>query len=178
MPTKDNRQQLLTVVAIAAVALFAADKIVVTPLQNAWTARSKRIAELRKNIEEGTRLKQRDGALRRRWAEMRRNALPSDTSAAEQQVWSAFDRWVQESQVVISAVTPQWKHDSDDYMTYECRVEATGNINSLTHFLYDIEKDPMAMRLDSLELGAHDKEGQQLTLNLVVSGLALTPPLQ
>jgi len=177
MQTK-GRQQLLTVVAIAAAALFVGDKLIITPLQNAWTARSKRIAELHTKIDEGTRLKQRDLALRRRWAEMRSNTLPNDTSAAEQQVWSAFDRWVQNSQVAINAVTPQWKRDSDDYMTYECRVEATGNIRSLTRFLYDIEKDPLAFKLDSLELGAHDKDGQQLSLNLLVSGLALGSQVQ
>jgi Tfp pilus assembly protein PilO len=177
MQTK-NHQQLLTVIALAFVALFAADKIIITPLQNAWVARSKRIAELTKKINEGKHLKDRDASLRSRWTEMRRNALPNDTSAAEQQVWAAFDRWVEDSRVAVTAVTPQWKRDSEDYMTYECRVEATGNLNSLTKFLYDIEKDSMALKLDSLELGAHDKEGQQLTLNLLVSALALTPQPQ
>lgn len=178
MQTKNNRQQLLGVVAIAALALFAGDKLILTPLQSAWSARSKRIAELHKNINDGTMLKQRDAALRRRWTEMRRNTLPNDTSSAEQQVWSAFDRWVQDSRVAVNAITPSWRNDSSDYMTYECRVEATGNINTLTRFIYDIEKDPMAFKLESLEMGAKDKEGQQLTLNLQVSGLVLTPQTQ
>jgi hypothetical protein len=43
----------------------------------------------------------------------------------------------------------------------------------LTRFLYDVEKDPMALRLESLDLSAHDDAGQQLTLDLQVSGLAI-----
>jgi Tfp pilus assembly protein PilO len=177
MPTK-NRQQLLTVVALSAAALFAGDKLIVSRLQDAWVARSKQIAELTRNINEGKLLQKRETSLRNHWDDMRRNTLPTDTSSAEQQIWSAFDRWVQDSHVAISAVTPQWKRDSEDYETYECRVEATGNINSLTVFLYDIEKDAMALKLESLEMGTKDKEGQQLTMNLVVSALALTPQPQ
>src|SRR5207253_7928873 len=38
-----NRQQILTIAAVAAVAIFAMDKLVLTPLGNAWTDRNKRI---------------------------------------------------------------------------------------------------------------------------------------
>ena len=34
----------------------------------------------------------------------------------------------------------------------------------------------MALRLESVELSARDKEGQQLSLGLQLSGLVLNPP--
>ena len=68
---------------------------------------------------------------------------------------------------------PQWKNDSTNYMTLNCRVEASGNLGTLSQFLYNIEKGPMALKLDSVELSAHDDTGQQLTLGLQISGLAL-----
>ncbi len=46
-----NRQQLLTVVAIAAVALFAGIQLVLSPLEKIWSTRATRIADLRKNIQ-------------------------------------------------------------------------------------------------------------------------------
>ena len=49
MPT-DNRQKLLIVVAIAAVALFAGDKLLLTPLMDAWSARAQRITTLRNDV--------------------------------------------------------------------------------------------------------------------------------
>jgi hypothetical protein len=52
-------------------------------------------------------------------------------------------------------------------------VETSGNLDSLSRFLYDLEKGPMALRLDSLELTARDKEGQQMTLSTEINGLAL-----
>ena len=59
-------------------------------------------------------------------------------------------------------------------MTLECRADASGSLSALTRFLYEIEKDPLALRIDSLEITARDNTGQQLSLNLQVSGLLLT----
>jgi hypothetical protein len=174
MPT-DNRQKMLTVVAVAAIALFAGDKLILSPLMGVWSRRADRITQLRKQLGDGRRLMERGPALRRRWEEWRSETLPNNTSAAEQQVFSALDYWALDSRVALTSVTPQWKHDSDDYMTYECRLEAFGTLQTLTRFMYDVESDPMALKLDSIELGSRDKDGQQITLGLSISGLVLTP---
>ncbi len=173
-----NRQQLLIIGAIAAIVLFAGDQLVLSPLAKAWSARAKRITELRKQITQGKMLVQREQSIRSRWEQMSRNALPNNTSAAEQQVFQAIDLWAQNSGVTISAITPQWKHDSDDYMTYECRVDAAGDLGKLSRFLYSVERDPMALKLELVELGARDKDGQQLSLGLQLSGLVLNTPTQ
>jgi hypothetical protein len=170
-----NRQQLLILGVIIVVALFAGDKLLVTPLGKLWTARSKDIAELKKRVDSGQKLAQWEKSLRSRWEQMRTNTLPNNPSRAEQQLLRAFDRWSQESRISITSLSPQWKHDADDYMTLQCRVEAAGNLNAVSRFLYDVEKDPMALRLEIVEISSRDAEGQQLALGLQVSGLVLTP---
>ena len=47
----------------------------------------------------------------------------------------------------------------------------------LSRFLYSVERDPMALKLELVELGARDKDGQQLSLGLQLSGLVLNTPL-
>ena len=49
---------------------------------------------------------------------------------------------------------------------------------ALTRFLYSVEKDSLAMKVDSVEIVSRDNDGQQLTLGLQVSGLVLNPPEQ
>ena len=73
---------------------------------------------------------------------MRTKTLPTNTSLAEQQVLKAFDNWSQESGATVTGITPQWKNDSTNYMTLNCRVEASGDIGTLSRFVYDIEKGP------------------------------------
>jgi hypothetical protein len=60
-------------------------------------------------------------------------------------------------------------------MTLECRVDGFGNLSALTRFLYDVEKDPMALKVEAVEIAARDNDGQQLSLALQVSGLLLNP---
>ena len=173
-----NRQQLLIIGAVIAVVLFAGDELVLTPITKIWSARATRIADLRKQIDRGRGLVEREqkNSVRSRWDQMASHALPNNSSAAEQQVFKAIDLWAQDSGVTVAAVTPQWKHDSDDYMTFECRVDAAGDLGKLSRFLYSVERDPMALKLELVELGARDKEGQQLSLGLQLSGLVLTTP--
>jgi Tfp pilus assembly protein PilO len=169
-----NRQQLLGIVAAAAIGLFVADRIVFTPLSKSWKARAKTVADLAQKVASGRGLIQRDRSLRDRWEVMRNNTLPNDASLAEQQVLKAFDRWAQQSQLNLLSISPQWKHDAEDHMTLECRVEAAGNLNTVSRFLYELEKDPMALRLQAVEISARDNDGQQLALGMQVSALVLT----
>jgi len=170
-----NRQQLLTIAAIAVVAFFAADKLILSPLGDLWQQRSKRIADLRKKVEDGNQLVKHEQSWRGRWDQMKRNTLANNPSIAEQQVLGAFDRWSQKNRVSITSISPQWKHDTDEYTTLQCRVEAAGSLNAVSRFLYDIEKDPMALKLEIVELRSRDNDGQQLELGLQISGLVLTP---
>lgn len=171
-----RRQQLLAWVAAGAVALLALNYLVFEPLIRAWNARAAEIARLQKSVTEGTRLLARGDSLRARWETMRRNALTNLLSQAENQLLKAFDRWTQDSRVGVSAVKPQLKRGEDPgYATLECRVDAFGNLAALTRFLYNLEADPLALRLDVVEITARDDRGEQLTLGLQVSGLILDP---
>lgn len=170
-----NRQQLLAWVAAGAVALLAADYLVFEPLVRSWKTRSAELARLRQQVEDGTRLLERGESLRARWAFMRQNALTNVPSQAEDQLLKAFENWTRDSRVGVSAVRPQFKRGDDEHATLECRVDAFGNLGALTRFLYNVEADPLALRLDVVELTARDDRGEQLTLGLQVSGLILNP---
>ena len=105
----------------------------------------------------------------------RANALPANASLAEQQLLKAVDSWSRSSGVEITSLMPQWKNDSTNYLTLACRVETAGDLGTLSRFLYDLEKGPLALRLDAVELSSHDNTGQKMTLGLEINGLALIP---
>jgi Tfp pilus assembly protein PilO len=172
----ENRQQFLVVLTIAAAALLIGDRLVFEPLANWWNTRVARVAELRREVNNGRMLLKREQAIRSRWDEMRTNTLPANTSLAEQQVLKAFDNWSQDSGASVTGVTPQWNNDATNYLTVDWRVEASGDLGALTRFLYDVERGPMALKLESVALNARDDTGQQLTLGLQISGLVLPSP--
>jgi Tfp pilus assembly protein PilO len=169
----ENRQQFLVLLVAISAALLIGNSLIYEPMTKWWSSRSTRIVELRKQVTDGRRLIKYEDSYRAQWAQMRTNTLPNNTSLAEQQVLRAFENWSRETGVTVTGILPQWRSDADEYQTLNCRVEASGSLGSLSRFLYEIEKDPMALKLDSVELSARDGTGQQLTLGLQVSGLVL-----
>jgi len=170
------RQQVLAIGAAATVALYAMDQLLLTPLSNAWKNRAATIRQLEQSTRSGRALLQDEPKTRAKWNDLRRATLPATISQAEQEVLKAFDQWSAETRISVSSIKPQWKRGaSDDYSTLECRIDAAGNLAALTRFLYEVERSQLALRIESVELGARDPEGQQITLGLLVSGLRLAP---
>jgi Tfp pilus assembly protein PilO len=168
-----NRQEFLVVLTVAAFALLVGVNFILEPLGGWWSSRQAQIRELRAEVAAGQQLIRRESGIRGRWADMTANALPANTSLAEQKLLTAVDGWSRSSGVEVTSLMPQWKNESTNYLTLTCRVETSGDLGALTKFLYDLENGPLALRLDSLELGAHDKDGQQMTLSTEINGLAL-----
>jgi hypothetical protein len=172
-----NRQQLLFILAGAVFGLLIADKLVLTPLTDAWKARTVRLADLRKKVDDGDKLVYRADALRSRWEQMRGGALTNNNSLAEQQVLEAFDKWSRDARISVNSISPQWKRDrNESFQTIECRVDASGTIGTLARFLFNLEQDPLALRIDAVDITARDKDGQNLSLGLQISGLVLNSP--
>jgi hypothetical protein len=168
-----NRQQLLALVAGVALALLFGDKLVLSPLLRSWKERTAHIARLRHDIAQGTLLLDREQTIRERWESMRTNTLPENISAAESEVLQAFEHWSQVSQISIANFKPQWRETDENYLTLECRADAYGSMDALTRFLYNVERDPLALRIEAIEIAARDNNGAQLSLGLQVSGVTL-----
>jgi hypothetical protein len=170
----ENRQRFLAIVAIAGIALLASDRLIISPLATRWKERSDRIAELKNSVSHGAQLLDREQTIRARWEGMMTHTLSDDTAEAENEVLQAFERWSQESRISISSIKPQWRRNHDDYMTLECRADAFGSIQAVTRFLYEVERDPLALKVEAVEIAPRDNDGQQLSLGLQVSGLVLS----
>jgi hypothetical protein len=54
--------------------------------------------------------------------------------------------------------------------------DVSGSLPAITHFLYQVERDPLGVKVDSLELTTRNTDGSQLALVIQVSGLLLNPP--
>jgi len=171
-----KRQQVLAILTIALVGLYVADKLLFTPLTRSWQARAERIEKLKEQVRDGNETLKRETALREQWDRMRRNTLVSVKSEAESQMLKAFERWSKDGGVSVSSIRPQWKESEEAYKTLECRADVGGSISAIAHFLYLVERDPLGVKVDSLELTSRNNDGSQLSLVVQVSGLLLNAP--
>jgi len=168
-----TRQDFLVALTLAVVALAVAVNFIFPPLLGWWSDRQKEIHALGDRVRQGNQMLGREHILRSHWRELQANALPANLPQAEQRFLKAMDGWARDSGAEITSIMPQWKNDATNYLTLNCRVETAGDLNALSRFIYEIEKGPMLVRLDSVELSSHDNNGQQMTLGVEINALAL-----
>ncbi len=170
------RQRTLIIAAAALVGLFLLDRLVITPLTRHWTTRTQEIATLKKSLASGSGVIERASRTQQVWKEIQDGSLPKDAAIAEQLVLSSFDQWSRASRIDIASIKPQWKRGANSrYSLLECRVDASGSLANLVRLLFEVERSPLALRIDTVEFTSRDDQGQRLSLGLTVSGLRLTP---
>lgn len=170
-----RREHVLIVVTLFCLGALVGDRLVLTPMLEAWENRAQRIVQLRSDLAKGETLLRREREIRRRWREMQRDALPADISLAEGMVLKAVDRWVTESGVTLQSLKPQWRQFEEPYQTLECRAVAQGGIEAIARFLHELEGDPLSLRVEDLEIAARDGEGRLLIAAITFGGIQFKP---
>jgi len=156
-----NREKLLILVAVSGIALLAGNWLVYEPLVGLWKKRTATITELTNRYNQGLLLLQREQALRNGWEHIRTNALPASTAVSESLILKAVDRWAQTSRMTLTSLKPQWRQAAKDenYSTLDCEVDGSGDMQSLARFVYELEKDPLALKIEDLKINARDDNG-------------------
>lgn len=170
---KMRREKQLLLLAAISIGILLGDRLVVSPLTNLWRERSGSIQDLRLKVERGQALIDRDQAMRARWDEMMHEALSESRAKSENDVLAAVFRWAEESRIAFHGIKPTWREHEEGHFTLECRANATGSLESIARFLFALETDPLALKVESLELAHRDEQGETLRMNLLFSGLLL-----
>jgi len=167
---------MLIIAAGACVGLFILDKIVISPLGDLWDSHSAEIDKLRGDVTRGENMIAREAQTRRVWANMQSGALAKDEAQSEYDVISAIAGWGRASNVEVGSQKLVWKTgDTNAYSLLECRMDISGTLSALSRFMYELQRSPLALHTDSVELASRDDTGEILTLGLTVTGLRLAP---
>ena len=173
-----NRQKLLTIFALCAVGILMGDSLIITPLAKSWKERSAKIEGLEKSIQRGNLLLSRERQIKDQWHLMEKGTLTNNMSAAENTVLKAVDRWTQRSRISFTSLKPQWKQNEEDHVLLECRADGYGDLQAISRFLYELETDPLPLKIEDIELASRDTDGRQISLGVRFSGLLLVKEKQ
>ena len=168
-----NRETLLKIGVGVVVGLFALDRMVLGPFIASWKAQGERLAAVRQKVERGRQLVAREKSIRERWNEMKRTDLPDDDSVAENEVFKSIARWASASRVGFTNLAPHRGNHDGSYDTFEWRASAVGDQAALGRLIYEIESDPLPVRVEECEMTARDAKGQQLALSVRFSAVRI-----
>lgn len=170
------RQRLLLIASGLLVGLLILDRLVVGPALAHWRARSSELATLERTLQAGRAVVESRERTESSWRHLREGALPRDPSLAEQRLLSSLEAWARTEGVELTGLRPRWrKATATDASLLECRLDATGSFSALVRLLGELEKSPLALRVESIELTSRDESGQRLSLALSVTGLRFSP---
>jgi len=169
-----KREHLLVLAALICLGAWAGDKLVRAPMQKTWNKWDQRITETGKSLAKGHVMVDREDDIRKQWSEMKRRGLPADQSVAENSVLQSLSRWSQQGRLGVTSIKPRWSQDEEDHMKIECRAATQGNVGAVARFLYELERDPLALRVETVEITGRDDSGRDLTLDVQYTGLLLT----
>ncbi|HOE95007.1 MAG TPA: GspMb/PilO family protein [Candidatus Sumerlaeota bacterium] len=165
------RTNLLLIVGAVCIAAFLGDRLILTPQLAAWRSRAQRIEQLERDLANGEYLIEREEAIEEQWAEAMDWALPADRAQAEAELLQALNRWAGDAALRLSDLKPRWREDEQLGEQLEVRLNAQGDLEDISRFLYALETSPLSLRVEGVELRARDDRGREITLDLRISGL-------
>jgi len=173
-----EREKMLLIAAVTAVVVLFGDRFLLGPFLNAWDKRSNRIEELQEQVSRGRALMDREASIRKKWGQMWEGGIPIAKAVSVNQVLESVDRWARDSGISFTSIKPTWRANDDGHMTLECRANGFGDLEEIARFIHSLESDPMALKVDTLELTQRDERGSSLGMNLNFSGLMLPEALK
>lgn len=168
-----RREQILAIAAIACIGLWAGRQLVLSPLLHVWKERSGRTAQLEVLIRDGERTLRQEEALRTRWAHMQANAFQTDIAEAENRTFRTVSRCADASRLALVSLRPRRTGAGGDFQTLEFQATARGDLRAIARFLYELESDPLPLKVEEIEISAPENQANALLLGLRFSGLIL-----
>ena len=166
-----GREKLLLGGAIAGLALFGLDRLVLTPFLVAWRGRADEILRLRLAATQGAAIIGQESRWLRWRDETSARLLPAVAGDAESALLSRVDTWARGSGLTVNSLRPRWKEGDEHTRLLELQVAGTGSPGAVTGFLYQLETSDFALAVEQLELMPRNPDGNELALDLRISGL-------
>lgn len=175
---KTSRVKLLLLAALACIGALGADQFVIGPLIETWKARSTRIQQVREDLERGSQLVELRDRYAANWHDMQDASLISDPAGAEKILLSSVDAWARASGLNVSNYKPNWMASDDEIAQgarkLEIQLSGSGNLQTIARFLYELERNELAVKLEDFGISARDDKGRELSLDARFTGLLLS----
>lgn len=166
-----GRERLLLGGVIACLALFGLDRLVLTPLLVAWRGRAEEILRLRLAVTQGAPIIAKESYWRRWHDEANATLLPAVPGDAESALLGQVDTWARGAGLTLNSLRPRWKEGAAHARLLELQVAGTGAPGAIVGFLYQLETSSIALAVEQLALVPRNPDGNELALDLRISGL-------
>ncbi len=170
-----KREKYIAFAVGGAVALYGLDQTVLQPFKDKLDAIQAATDDANGKLVDRAALFTQQRELSKVWADMTKNGLSTDPSAAESQAQLAVIRWAGESGARLQSIGPTKATDEKQFQTMGFHVTAQGDTPSVGRLLWDLETASVPVRVTDIQVTPLKEGTDNLTINFGVSTLCILP---
>jgi hypothetical protein len=102
-------------------------------------------------------------------------SLKNDVGAASFQVQTLLQQWVAESKMNLNSLSEQRRTADDKFVQIGVQCTATGSMAALTRLLWRIERAPVLLRINGIEIKPKKEGVDLLQVTMTISTLSIDP---
>lgn len=164
---REKRLFYLTIGLIAALFIY---RFVIRPVVVTWKGLDEKISVTNLKFEKSQKMLSLKGRIQR---DYEKYASSVKMAASEEEEMAKFlteiESLARSSSVHISGIKPLPIKKVDFYKKYIVELEAEGDINQVSKFIYDIQNSPQLLRIDKFSLGTKGAGTNLLKCNILIS---------
>jgi Tfp pilus assembly protein PilO len=170
MTTLNRREKWLAIATAVAVALFFADRFVLTPALDSLDELDQREQQLTAGLQHASRVFKQRRESNDRWAQMTESGLSTDPAECERQILDAVRQWSRDARLSLISLQPERPMTEGSPREIGFQASARGSMQAVTAFLFAARQSSLPIRIERMHLSAADS-GDVISLDLRLSTL-------
>ena len=166
-----KRERMILIFCIVGVLALIADRYVFTTMMQGRSDLKDKKQNLHAELEEALSVIKRKKLLSNKWEQMIQNGLEDDPSETEGIVLRYIEEISSKNDIKLASIQPERMQNETELARIEFVLSGVGSISAVTGFLLDIETAPIPLKVATMQLGAADESGNQMTIQLRMSSI-------
>lgn len=169
-----RREKMILAVAVLAIGLLISDKYVLSPLMAKRNEIKDQKEKLTAEVEEGLAVMKRRKLLSKKWKQMTDAGLSGNPAVTEGIVLRYLEDAAYKNYLTLASMQPERinrDNTEDTVSEIEFLVSGKGDIKAVTMFLWSVENAAIPLRVKTMQLGASDEDGSQMSITMRVSSI-------
>lgn len=168
-----KREKFIVICTAAVVGVFLVDRYALNPLLGMREETRTRKQQVTAQWDKGFGLLDRQELMEKRWRTYCEQGICEKASDTTSRVLHEVRNWSGQYGINLSSITPDRVSSKEDenYQEITFLVSGTGNMNSIGHFLYQLEQTTLPLRLKDIQLSSRQEAVDDMSVQLRVSAI-------
>lgn len=170
-----KREKRLALIVLMALVAYVADRIVLTPMLDAWRQDGERVAELQQQLATANGLAAAVAGWRDEKARRKELAFPAERAEAENEALTILANGTVARKLRLKSIRPAWREAGSTAKgapaQLELLVSADGTLAAVAGFLYDMETHSAPIRVARTRIQSRGENGRALDMDLTLTML-------